>query len=239
MIKNTSDLKTFKPLALSNDILHKIAAPVNFDSPEENIYLASSMMDFMTKSNGIGLAAPQVGINKRLFVMKINHMHHFCFNPEIIKASDTLISRDEGCLSFPGERLSISRPDCVEVKFQTGVGEWIFSNYFGIYATCFQHELDHLDGIVMHHRLNTLYHPIDPLNITLNEGNNHLVMQIREKFLDTSTWSSVGPGLRNSWQVELNCRDGVKQVGNSTWHWDIRFKQQAEEYVTYFNLKYS
>ena len=76
-----------------------------------------------------------------------------CFNPEILKSSAVLTDFDEGCLSFPGEQCTIKRPDWVEVNYQEYDGTQVIDTLVGLEARCFQHELDHLNGITMHDRL--------------------------------------------------------------------------------------
>ena len=111
------------------------------------------MLEFMIQENGIGLAATQIGIAKRLFVMSVHGRDRICFNPEIIESSDVLIEFAEGCLSFPGDQCTIKRPDTIIVRYQDAAGNWIEDNLVGLEARCFQHELDHLDGITMHDKV--------------------------------------------------------------------------------------
>lgn len=137
-------------------VLHDVAKPFDFTKPEKNLHLATKMLDFMKQSNGIGLAAPQLGISARLFVMQTDFstgglpMH--CFNPRIVNYSKQLIQIEEGCLSFPGETLKIKRPAQIDVEYHNHKGDLIKAILWGIKSICFQHELDHLDGIVMHNR---------------------------------------------------------------------------------------
>ena len=123
-----------------------------FQYPEKNRLLAQQMRSLMLQENGIGLAAPQIGVSRRLFVMETQGWQRTCFNPEITGASQTQVDFDEGCLSFPGERCIIKRPDWVDVRYQDWKGQWHSERFSGILARCFQHELDHLDGITMWHR---------------------------------------------------------------------------------------
>lgn len=140
-------------MKLTRRILHRPAKPVVFDRPYQNQRLADEMLVFMHHSGGIGLAAPQVGRGLRLFVMGVQGRVRFCFNPEIVEASQITAEFPEGCLSFPGEQCIIKRPDTIIVRYQDSRGEWTETNLVGLEARCFQHELDHLDGIVMHDRL--------------------------------------------------------------------------------------
>ena len=137
-------------------VLHDVAEPFDFTKPEKNLHLAERMLEFMKQSNGIGLAAPQLGIGCRLFVMQtkfgIGDLATFCFNPEIIDHGTTTATIEEGCLSFPGEQVKVTRPAFIEVKYHNHRGEPLEAKLWGINAIVFQHELDHLNGIVMHDR---------------------------------------------------------------------------------------
>lgn len=139
-------------MKLTRRVLHKVAKPVDFDYPWKNERLALDLLQFMIAENGIGLAAPQVGISQRVFVMKIGLRTWVCFNPEIVSLGKDFTNFDEGCLSFPGEMCTISRPDTIAVRYQTAQGDSVDEQLQGLASRCFQHELDHLDGITMHHR---------------------------------------------------------------------------------------
>ena len=136
-------------MELTRRVLYRRAKPVDFRRPEHNRQLQARMYSFMQRQNGIGLAAPQIGISRRIFVMGIQGWQRACFNPEIRDFSTKSVLFDEGCLSFPGEHCIIQRPEWVEVRYQDPEGEWHTERFSGILARCFQHELDHLDGITM------------------------------------------------------------------------------------------
>ena len=137
---------------LTRRVLFKQAKSVDFKWPHQNLTLCTSMLKFMRLNKGIGLAAPQIGISKRVFVMDVHGRERACFNPEITFQSDVLAEFPEGCLSFPGEECIIKRPDTISVRYQDCHGDWIEDDMVGLEARCFQHELDHLDGVVMHDR---------------------------------------------------------------------------------------
>ena len=139
-------------MKLTRRVLYKIARPVDFVYPWKNQRLANNLLEFMIAQNGIGLAAPQVGIGQRVFVMKIGVRSWACFNPQIMESSDDFANFDEGCLSFPGDLCTISRADTIKVGYQTAAGEIIEEELSGLTSRCFQHELDHLDGVTMHTR---------------------------------------------------------------------------------------
>jgi peptide deformylase len=136
-------------MKLTQRILHRSARPVTFDYPWKNKDLAERMMNFMRASGGIGLAAPQCGINSRVFVMKIRGWQWRCFNPQILDQSLALIELEEGCLSFPEKQCIITRPQWIDVRYQDYQGGWHSERLRDLDARCFQHELDHLDGITM------------------------------------------------------------------------------------------
>jgi peptide deformylase len=143
-------------MKLDNTILKNVCTEVKFDKPKQNLKLAQQLFQLMLKENGIGLASNQVGIDSRVFVMLINDKIYHCFNPIILESIDDDMYYTEGCLSFPGERLQISRPNKIQVKYQNAYGietvEWLD----GLASRCFQHELDHLNGITMHDRYKDL-----------------------------------------------------------------------------------
>ncbi|MDO8896401.1 MAG: peptide deformylase [Bacteroidales bacterium] len=106
---------------------------------------------------GVGIAAPQVGINCRLFLIqrfdKENNPFETIVNPEIIAFSDSLHARIEGCLSIPIIRDTVTRPWMIEVKYQDIKGKVIQEKLDGFTARIFQHEFDHLNGVLFTDRL--------------------------------------------------------------------------------------
>jgi peptide deformylase len=136
-------------MKLTKRVLQHKAKPINFDYPVSNELLAQNMLEFMRSENGIGLAAPQIGISKRVFVMEIAGRQWHCFNPEIVQSSQNTVDFNEGCLSFKGDSCIIKRPESISVRYQDHSGDWYQEVLDGLAARCFQHELDHLDGITM------------------------------------------------------------------------------------------
>jgi len=126
-----------------------------------NNEIANDMLRFMRASNGIGLAANQVGMAKRLFVMEVDGVIRFCFNPAILEASEETVTMEEGCLSFPSDRVQISRPSTITVTYQNTAGQYCTEELTGLAARCFQHEFDHLNGITMLKRKD-LKDPVSP-----------------------------------------------------------------------------
>lgn len=114
--------------------------------------LEKEMCDFMINNHGIGLAANQIGITKRVFVMGSHNIDGFpkpfaLFNPKILEVSEEQDLYKEGCLSYPNLWLSIKRPSVIKVEYQDSKGNIIEAAMSGLVARCFQHELDHLDGV--------------------------------------------------------------------------------------------
>ena len=114
--------------------------------------LVPRMFAAMYEAPGIGLAAPQVGVGLRLAVIDLmaddKPAPIVLVNPEIVAASDTLATREEGCLSLPNQYADVTRPAWVKVRYldQAGARQEIEGD--GLLAACLQHELDHLDGIL-------------------------------------------------------------------------------------------
>ena len=158
------------PLIIAPDpLLKKISNPVgNVDDALRQFM--NDMVSTMYAERGIGLAAVQVGVLKRILVIDVDyeqeehhhhhHDHHGCggvhvkntnprffVNPEIIEVSKEESSYDEGCLSFPGARSEVVRPEIVKVRYLDENGKEHVEEMDGILATCIQHEIDHLNGI--------------------------------------------------------------------------------------------
>jgi len=135
-----------------NEILRKKSLPVDNVDKDLQI-LMDDMLQTMYAAPGIGLAAIQVGIPKRIIVLDIeqkegNKKPLFLVNPEIIQKSKNLSTYEEGCLSVPGQFAEIDRPDKCHIKYLDYYGEKKEINAEGMLATCIQHEIDHLEGIL-------------------------------------------------------------------------------------------
>lgn len=116
--------------------------------PAELEPLVQDMFLIMWSNGGIGLAAPQVGMAVRMFIMGPQEgPHYVCVNPEVVEAGPNTRFK-EGCLSFPGLWLNIDRPSWVQARYQTLDGTWVEQRFEGLLARCYLHELDHLDGHV-------------------------------------------------------------------------------------------
>jgi peptide deformylase len=116
------------------------------------VRLVDDMVETMYESEGAGLAAPQVGVQKRLFVYDVGDGPQTMVNPSIVEVSGEWY-HDEGCLSIPGLRLGIVRPDRVHIRGYDLEGEEISIEADEFLGRVFQHEVDHLDGVLMLERL--------------------------------------------------------------------------------------
>lgn len=130
-----------------DETLNKISKPV-VDFDERLWTLLDDMKDTMYKNEGAGLAAVQVGVLKRLFVMDTGNGLRECINPKILKQDGINKVKIEGCLSVPGKCGYVERPDKVWVEYQDRNGEKQSKKFTGFEAKCFCHESDHLDGIL-------------------------------------------------------------------------------------------
>ena len=125
-------------------VLTKISRPVDKMTPRIQD-LITDMLDTMYEAMGVGLAAPQVGILKRIVVIDVGDGPIILINPEIIEKSGEQTG-DEGCLSVPGRSGQVTRPDHVKVKALNEDMEEVVYEGEGLLARAFCHELDHLDG---------------------------------------------------------------------------------------------
>ena len=135
-----------------NKLLRQVSKPVNQVGKEEQ-KLMKDMLETMYAANGIGLAAIQVGIPKRIIVMDIckeeNKKEPRYFVNPIIKNKDLLkATYEEGCLSVPNQFADIDRPSKCEVEYLDYNGQKQLLKAEGLLATCIQHEMDHLEGIL-------------------------------------------------------------------------------------------
>ena len=139
-------------MRLNKRVLYKVAEPVDYTQTEFVRDLAQALFTTMVNEQGIGLAAPQVGIPRRIFVMDTEQQRRVVVNPEILTVSEESCIMTEGCLSFPKEYLDISRPQCITVNYRDVTGALITETLTGLSARCFLHEFDHLNGITMHQK---------------------------------------------------------------------------------------
>lgn len=136
-----------KIVTIEDSVLRKKSRPVvKFD--EKLWTLLDDMKDTLKKADGVGLAAVQVGILRRVVIVDVGDGKPVeLINPEIVEQSGEQEGQ-EGCLSLPGEWGVVSRPEFVKVRAQNRKGQWCMHKGEGLKARCFCHEIDHLDGIV-------------------------------------------------------------------------------------------
>ena len=135
-----------------HDTLVQKSEPWDFLLDSSGEALEKAMCEFMIANNGIGRAANQIDMAKQVFVMGSNNIPGFpapfaVFNPRIVESSTEIVLDQEGCLSYPGLFLTVKRPSWIVAEYQNAEGDTIEARFEGYLAKCFQHELDHLDGI--------------------------------------------------------------------------------------------
>lgn len=145
-----------------NPILDQFLPDFDFDNPIMDPYLLEEeMIKLMAEENGLGLSANQVGLQARVFAMITSNLKGVTtpfavFNPKIIAASDEMEDGEEGCLSFPGLFFKIKRHAHVIVEFLDRSRNPVIIRLDGIDARCFQHELDHLNGVCFTSKISKL-----------------------------------------------------------------------------------
>ena len=141
-------MATLKILEFPNPNLRKVAVPVtSFDNDLK--CLIDNMFETMYEANGIGLAATQVDVHKRLLVLDVSEERNdpkVFVNPTIDVIESDLADYDEGCLSVPGFYETVSRPKKIKVSAQDKEGSQFEIEADGVLSVCIQHEIDHLDG---------------------------------------------------------------------------------------------
>ena len=137
-----------KLVKFPDPILKQKAVPWDFEKDLNAKELEVDMVQLMIESNGIGLAANQVGLLKRVFAIHLKDQVPFCmFNPGILVGDNAKVLGKEGCLSFPDLFLRVPRDNKITAMYLDRQGNKRIIELEGIDARCFQHELDHLDGI--------------------------------------------------------------------------------------------
>ena len=135
-------------------MLHKKCRPVT-DFNQKLWDLLDDMAETMYKAEGVGLAGPQVGMLRRVFVIDVGDGILEFINPEILETAGEQ-NGAEGCLSFPGEYGLVERPNYVKVRAQNRNGEWFEMEGEALFARAVCHENDHLDGVVFKDRMSRL-----------------------------------------------------------------------------------
>jgi peptide deformylase len=151
------------PLVIAPDPRLKTKSSPVEKIDDETRQLAADMFDTMYHERGIGLAAVQVGILQRLLVVDVSWSEEtgpgeqwVLINPEIIEGSTEERVYKEGCLSFPDQFAEVMRPDTVRVRYLDLNGKTQEKTFEGLLATCIQHEIDHLNGIVFVDHISSL-----------------------------------------------------------------------------------
>ena len=142
-----------------NKLLRKVSKPIKKIGKVEQT-LMDDMLETMYSANGIGLAAVQIGVPKNIVVIDLNKNNKkspiFFINPKIVKKSIELLKYEEGCLSIPNLFAEIERPSSCEVEYLDYFGEKKLLKASGLLATCIQHEIDHLNGVLFIDHLSRL-----------------------------------------------------------------------------------
>lgn len=155
-------------------MLSSVAEPWDFAQDQDAAELVAGMATVMLAHGGIGLAAPQVGVSKRVFIMAEKGGIKACFNPKIRAYDGHTETNKEGCLSFPGLLLEVERTTLISVDYQDAQGNWHEEELGSLEARCFQHELDHLNGVCIINHVSKL-----TLNIAQRKRNKVLKRKTR------------------------------------------------------------
>ncbi len=131
---------------IGDEVLRKKSNPVT-DFGAKTHKLLDDMKETLLKVDGAGLAAPQVGVLRRIFIVKVEEGYFEFINPEIISQSGSQYGA-EGCLSVSGKQGNVKRPSTVKVKFQDRKGDYYTLTAHGFFAKAICHEYDHLEGIL-------------------------------------------------------------------------------------------
>jgi peptide deformylase len=152
-----------KIMKYGSDVLRKVAQPVE-EITDEVRRLVEDMLDIMYDSDGVGLAAPQVGVSKRIIVIDVGPYDLSCepialVNPEVVILAGQ-VDAEEGCLSLPGIKGDVKRAETVTVEALSLDGKKIRTEAADLFARALQHEIDHLDGILFIDHLGRLKHQL-------------------------------------------------------------------------------
>lgn len=152
---------------LGEDVLAKKSLPIPQEEINDDLKkLAEEMLETMISANGVGLACPQIGQNRRMFVaMADDEVKRVFINPQIVRTSSDSVPYEEGCLSVPQTYEEIMRPSQVTVQAQDLNGKRFMLEADGLLARVIQHEIDHLEGIVF-----------------IDRGDAEFAQKTREKF---------------------------------------------------------
>jgi len=139
-----------------HEVLREVAEAVEDVHAEEVVQLVKDLRDTTTAYRAHGVAAPQIGVSKRVIIVRDGEIHRVLINPEYLTTSAVPITSFEGCLSFPGVRVKIKRADSVHISYLDEHGHAHSWEAEGLSAVAVQHEIDHLNGVVMIDHLSKL-----------------------------------------------------------------------------------
>lgn len=140
-----------------NTVLKQLAVDWNFEIDQSAADLEVDMVKLMIDSKGIGLAANQVGLLKRVFAIHLQNQVPFCmFNPCVVSSNEETVEGNEGCLSFPDLFLKVKRYKSITAEYFDRQGKKCIIELEGIDARCFLHELDHLNGVCFTDKISPL-----------------------------------------------------------------------------------
>jgi peptide deformylase len=149
-----------KLIKFPDPILRQPMPAFDFTNPIiDPIKLEKDMIEIMMTSDGIGLAANQIGVETRVFVMGHRDNPEAAqafFNPVVTANTEEIADIEEGCLSFPGIYVKVKRPTKIKARWQNSQGEFEEGEFDGYNCKCFLHEYDHLEGITFQDRVSTL-----------------------------------------------------------------------------------
>jgi peptide deformylase len=155
LVLNTEDnvikKERIEPLPLYSDDYHMLDDEIpEYDDPLPNpqmTQLVQRLKMTMKKFGGLGLSANQCGVYERVFILGYGDESFACINPKVVEQSEELDKGKEGCLSYPGMFLTVSRPKWIVAEFVNENGQVQQMRFEGITARCFLHELDHMNGV--------------------------------------------------------------------------------------------
>lgn len=180
----------------NHPLLRQVLPEFNFNNTDiDPVAFASQLVETCKKHGAFGLSANQCGFNHRVFVMGTGDNYVAFFNPKITSQSVVLTEMEEGCLSFMDLFLKIKRPSEVYVEYQDYTGTTKTAHYTGLTAKVFQHELDHLNGIVYHSH-------VKPLALQMANKKRVKIMNMRSK-------------LKKAMIKKVKAEFDAKKLGNS------------------------
>ena len=146
--------KTLDILVAGDPVLRQVAEPVD-KIDKKLLHLLKQMAETMYAAEGVGLAAPQIGVSKRIVVIDVGEGLFELINPVIVKKEGAVVG-SEGCLSVPDYEGEVERASYVECEFTDRTGRRMLLQAHDLFAICIQHELDHLDGVLFIYKAKSL-----------------------------------------------------------------------------------